>query len=39
MQKCESVLPKQELFLKQNRKSIKLFNVRDVEIEPAVMWK
>ena len=35
------VLPKQELFLKQNRKSITLFNVnvveieQDVEIEPA----
>ena len=30
-------LPKQELFLKQNRKSITLFNANAVLIEPAVL--
>ena len=29
--------PKHELFLKSNRKSITLFNIRDVEIEPPVL--
>ena len=35
-QKCESFLPKHELLKNSNRKSITLFNVTDVKIEPSV---
>ena len=35
-QKCESFLPKQELFFNLNKKRITLLNVTAVELEPAV---
>jgi len=34
-QKCESLSPQHEPFLKSNRKSITLPNCRDAEIEPG----